>query len=157
MRVEISIDCIDDTGRLPHGQIIEWQVNGEQSRDVRLRMVADVIVNALKENWTKKRDGTHLDGIREDRTADAAPQTVVDDESDDAVLLDAPTQAQLLERAIQHLCWDAMVMVEEEIGRICQRQSTLNRAEIVLTVIKMIAARWPDEQPRAEPSSSEKE
>lgn len=60
MKVEISIDCVDDTGRIPKGQIIVWDISASAtgrdcSRDVRMRAVAKDIVTMLRKNYPKTR------------------------------------------------------------------------------------------------------
>lgn len=59
MKVEISIDCVDDTGRIPKGQIILWEIEskalgGDASRDVRMRAVAKEIVAVLRSKFPKR-------------------------------------------------------------------------------------------------------
>ena len=55
MKIEISIDCIDDTGRIPRGQTILWEVRAtdgkELSRDARMRKINTVILKALRANF----------------------------------------------------------------------------------------------------------
>jgi hypothetical protein len=54
VKIEISIDCIDDTGRIPKGQVIVWDVpssafGGDVSRDRRMRAIAKDIVGTLRQ------------------------------------------------------------------------------------------------------------
>lgn len=52
MKIEINIDCVDDTKRIPKGQTLTWIVIGDDmSRDARMRKLADIIVQALKEHY----------------------------------------------------------------------------------------------------------
>lgn len=54
MKVEISIDCIDDTGRIPRGQTIMWEVrseDGDLSRDARMKTLSAVILKALRAHY----------------------------------------------------------------------------------------------------------
>jgi len=53
MKIEISIDCVDDTGRIPKGQIITWTCIGLHSRDAKIRRVANAIAKALRETYPK--------------------------------------------------------------------------------------------------------
>lgn len=54
MMVEISVDCIDDTGRIPKGQRILWKLNAtekEISRDARMRKITRNILDMLRANY----------------------------------------------------------------------------------------------------------
>ena len=54
MKVEISIDCIDDTGRIPKSQVIIWEIkseDGDLSRDARMRTCASVILKTLRSHY----------------------------------------------------------------------------------------------------------
>lgn len=54
MKIEISIDCTDDTGRIPKGQTIMWQImseDGDLSRDARMKKLGTVIIKALRANY----------------------------------------------------------------------------------------------------------
>ncbi len=60
MKVEISIDCVDDTGRVPKGQVILWDVRSDAfgedvSRDVRMRAVAKEVLGLLRKKFPKPR------------------------------------------------------------------------------------------------------
>jgi len=62
MNVEISIDCIDDTGRIPKGQVILWELRSDGndlSRDARMRKLTTTILKALRANYPShlKRKG----------------------------------------------------------------------------------------------------
>lgn len=60
MRIEITIDCVDDTKRIPQGQVIQWIVKGDKSRDYRMREVGQLIANTLKKNYPGQKDGRKL-------------------------------------------------------------------------------------------------
>lgn len=60
MRVEITIDCIDDTKRIPQGQVIQWFISGEKSRDYKIHDVGQVIANALKAAYPRNEDGRKI-------------------------------------------------------------------------------------------------
>lgn len=52
--VEISVDCIDDTGRVPKGQVILWKLEAtdrEISRDARQRKLIRNIVAMLRKEY----------------------------------------------------------------------------------------------------------
>ncbi len=54
MKVEISIDCTDDTGRIPKGQVILWEIrseDGDLSRDARMKKLGAVILKALRTSY----------------------------------------------------------------------------------------------------------
>lgn len=60
MRIEISIDCVDDTKRIPQGQVISWICKGESSRDARMQAVGQAIIAILKQMHPKPRDGRRV-------------------------------------------------------------------------------------------------
>lgn len=60
MRIEITVDCVDDTKRIPQGQVISWIVKGEKSRDARIKEVADMIVAGLRKSYPAPRDGRKI-------------------------------------------------------------------------------------------------
>jgi len=54
MKVEISVDCIDDTGRVPKGQVILWDIRSDGkdlSRDARMKKLSAVILKALRAEY----------------------------------------------------------------------------------------------------------
>jgi hypothetical protein len=58
MKIEITIDCVDDTKRIPKGQVIQWIVrHPDKSRDKRMQEVGQIIAKALKAAYPKPRDG----------------------------------------------------------------------------------------------------
>ncbi len=52
MKIEICISCIDD-GRVPRHQIINYEIKGNESRDVRMRKAMNAITAALKKEFPK--------------------------------------------------------------------------------------------------------
>lgn len=60
MRIEITVDCVDDTKRIPQGQVIQWIIKGNTSRDYRMREVGQMIADALKANYPGPKDGRKL-------------------------------------------------------------------------------------------------
>jgi hypothetical protein len=54
VKIEISIDCIDETHRIPKGQTILWEIKSDGkdlSRDVRMRKLGAVILKALRSEY----------------------------------------------------------------------------------------------------------
>lgn len=64
MRLEITIDCVDDTLRRPRGQVISWIVRGPKSRDARMREIGQMIADVLHEHYPKPRDGVTFSGVK---------------------------------------------------------------------------------------------
>lgn len=52
MRIEICITCIDD-GHVPKHRVFNWEVKGNESRDVRMSRVQQLIAKALKVTYGK--------------------------------------------------------------------------------------------------------
>jgi len=54
MRIEISIDCVDDTQRIPKGFTFMWEINPTDkllSRDARMRAVSKSLIQAMRDNY----------------------------------------------------------------------------------------------------------
>jgi hypothetical protein len=52
MKIEIVVQCIDD-GRVPRHQIHNWEIKGNESRDVRMRKVMQAILEMMKREFPK--------------------------------------------------------------------------------------------------------
>lgn len=54
MRIEISIDCVDETKRIPKGFTFMWEIKPTDkhiSRDARLRSVSKLLVETMRSNY----------------------------------------------------------------------------------------------------------
>ncbi len=61
MKIEIALSCIDD-GRVPRHRVFNWEIKGNQSRDVRMRRVHEAIVAMLKAEFPKPGKQASADG-----------------------------------------------------------------------------------------------
>lgn len=55
MRLEICITCIDD-GLVPRHRIFNWEIKGNASRDVRMKLVEKVVIEKLKEEFGSRKN-----------------------------------------------------------------------------------------------------
>jgi hypothetical protein len=54
MRIGISIDCVDDTHRIPKGFTFMWEIKPTDnlvSRDARMRSVAKLLIATMRQNY----------------------------------------------------------------------------------------------------------
>ena len=52
MKIEIVVQCVDD-GRVPRHQIINYEIKGNESRDVRMRKAMKAIIITMKKEFPK--------------------------------------------------------------------------------------------------------
>lgn len=54
MKLEITVDCVDDTQRIPKGFTFMWEIQPTDkllSRDARLRAVSKTLLQAMRDNY----------------------------------------------------------------------------------------------------------